>query len=261
MIRRHLGAYLSCLTVGLSLALLLSVAITPASAGSVIISVSGFDPENPGNEATSMSMDYPVAVNAEDDTFYYIGGFGDDTTPWEMEILHLSGDLDPFTDLNFTMKNNTLVTLQYIVSITLPTGPLGPSTLYGGSAGGSVTDANFSAGGATLSTIGGGVPFYRGVYDGGLILPIYPDPSSFSATTGATTNIPALTVGLNGFGFPTLPGPAVVATIGIVHEFTLTAGDSMGATSNFRVEIIPEPAACVLAICGLFATVRLRRRS
>jgi len=260
MIRRHLGAYLSCLAVGLSLALLLSVAIVPASAASVLISVSGFDPENPGNEATSMSMDYPVAVNAEDDTFYYIGGFGGVTTPWELVINHLSGDLDPFTDLNFTMKNNTGVTLQYLVSITLPTGPLGPSTLHGGSAGGSVTDANFS-GSATVSTIGGGVPFYRGVYDGALQLPIHPDPSAWVAPPGGTTNIPAVTVGLNGFAYPTIPAGPVVATIGIVHEFKLTAGDSMGATSNFRVEIVPEPAACVLAICGLFTTAGLRRRS
>jgi hypothetical protein len=256
MIRRHLGAYLSCLTVGLSLALLLSVAIAPASAGSVIISVSGFDPENPsiGMDASHEVQVYP------DDTFYYSGGLGDANSPWEMEIHNLSGDIDPFTDLNFTMKNNTLVTLQFIVAITLPTGPLVPATLHGGSTGGSVTDANFS-GSAAVSTVGGGVPFYRGVYDGVLQLPIHPDPSAWVAPPGGTANIPALTVGLNGFGFPTLPGPAVVATIGIVHEFSLTAGDSMGATSNFRVEIIPEPAACVLAICGLFATVGLRRRS
>ncbi len=252
MIRRHLAAYLSCLVVGLSLALLLSVAIAPASAGSVLISVTGFDPEDP--VLTRMEAQSSVDVNS-DDTFYYSGGFGDDSTLWSMEINNLSGDLDPFTDLNFSMKNNAAVTLQFIVSITLPTGPLGPATVHGGSVVGGATDAN-AAGGVTLSTVAG-VPFFAGKIDAGTVLSIYPDPTAFSAAFGSV-GIPALNPGLPG---PTLPSGPVLATIGITHEFKLTPGDTMSATSFFQVEIIPEPTACVLAICGLFAMVGRRHRS
>jgi hypothetical protein len=251
MIRRHLSAYLSCFAAGLSLVLLLSVAIAPASAGSVMISVSGFNPADPN---TRMDASREVQISA-DDTFNYYGGFGDDNTLWQMEINSLTGDLDPFTDLNFTMKNNSAVTLQYLVSIGLPTGPLGPSTVHGGSVVGGATDAN-AAGGVTLATVAG-KPFFAGQIDGATVLPIYPDPTIWSAAFGSV-GIPAMSPGLPG---PTLPSGPVVASIGIVHEFTLTPGDTMSATSFFQVEAIPEPAACMLALYGLFATCALRRRA
>jgi hypothetical protein len=67
---------------------------------------------------------------------------------------------------------------------------------------------------------------------------------------GQTITIPALNPGLPG---PTLPSGPALATIGIVHRFTLSPGDSMSATSFFTV--VPEPASIALAAIGFLALV------
>ena len=175
-----------------------------------------------------------------------------------------NGNVDPFTGFGFGVTNLLAVPVEFIFSISVPIAPIVIGTLHGGSTGGSVTDTSMDAlGGVSPITSVPGTPFYAGKIDAATVLSIYPDPFSFPPGGvflfgGATVNIPALNVGLPG---PTLPsGPALV-TIGIGHRFTLSPGDSMGASSFFQVEPIPEPSSIVLAVIGGLGLLWVRRRT
>lgn len=172
------------------------------------------------------------------------------TLAWNMTV-----DPDPFINGAFALTNNTNLYQTYTLIVQLPIAPaITPSSLMGGSMGGSLTDANFDALGG-LSTAGPS-PLYAGMIDGVQVLPIYAHPSSWSfAFAGQTITIPQINSGLPG---PTIPGPAVLNNIGIQHRFTLSPGDSVSFTSFFVVQV-PEPATLsVLALGGL---ALLRRRS
>lgn len=169
------------------------------------------------------------------------------------------GNVDPFTNLAFNVTNIALVPVGFTVSVLLPIAPIPGATLHGGSTGGSTTDANNSGTGG-LSTLAG-IPYYAGQIDGATVLPIYPDPTSFTFFfAGQTVTIPALNPGLPG---PTLPSGPALASIGIVHRFLLSPGDTAAGTSFFIVEPIPEPSSIVLAVIGgmgLLLWARRRRR-
>lgn len=156
---------------------------------------------------------------------------------------------DPFISANFTFQNVSALTQQFVVAASVPINPaVLPSSLIGGSFGGSLTDSDFS-GSATLSTVMGS-PMYYGEIDGTGVLPIYTHPYSLSASAfgGETVNIAAVNSGLPG---PSIPGPAATNSIGITHTFSLTPGDSVSFTSFFVVEPIPEPAT--LGLIALFS--------
>ncbi|MEN8253902.1 MAG: PEP-CTERM sorting domain-containing protein [Verrucomicrobiota bacterium] len=165
---------------------------------------------------------------------------------WSLEY-DMTVDQDPFVNANFTFQNMSGMTQSFILNVTLPITPtVVPSSLIGGSTGGSFNDAN-NNGIASVGTVGMGSPMYSGEIDGVGVLPIYPDPTSFSATfAGETVTIPAVNQGLPG---PTIPGPAAYSSIGITHKFTLTPGDTVAFTSFFVVEPIPEPSS--IAMIGL----------
>ncbi len=168
---------------------------------------------------------------------------------WDMTV-----DTDPFVNGVFGLTNVSGMTQTFILNVTLPIAPpVTPSSLIGGSVGGSVTDVN--GGGGTVANAGA-APLFDGLIDGVSALPIITAPFSFSAPfPGGTANIPATNVGLPG---PTIPGPAALSTIGINHTFTLTPGDTVSLTSFFQV-VIPEPASLGLLACGS-VLIGLRRR-
>jgi hypothetical protein len=167
---------------------------------------------------------------------------------WELTY-NVTANEDPYINAQFGFQNLSSMTQQFILASSIPISPdVVPSSLIGGSFGGSLTDANGS-GGATLSTANGN-PLYYGQIDGSGVLPIYSDPYSLSASSfaGQTVNIPAVNSGLPG---PSISGPAATNSIGITHIFSLTPGDSVSFTSYFVVEPIPEPAT--LGLIALFS--------
>ena len=76
--------------------------------------------------------------------------------------LDLFLDSDPVVSGEVAVQNIGLVTNQFTLVFTLPTGPIGPSTLTGGSVAGGVTDNDGT--GATLSTPVGSA-FYSALID------------------------------------------------------------------------------------------------
>jgi hypothetical protein len=194
---------------------------------------------------------YPQGSENGNGTYTYTGDYY--ATDWELDY-DLLAKPDPFVNAVYGLTNNSNITQTFILTVILPVSPpITPTSLMGGSTGGSINDANFDGVG-TLTTAGPGTSFYLGLIDLGGVLPIYADPYSVSVPfAGGTANIPAVAVGLPG---PTLPGPPVFTSIGIQHEFTLTPGDAVAITSFFVVT--PEPTSC--ALIGLGALALFRRR-
>jgi hypothetical protein len=241
-----------CLAVAASLALaqLSSADSMTTPKGDVVITVTGVDPETTQGRTAEFKAT-PTSDGAFD--------LRNQTSPgdlWSLTNLSVSGNVDPFTSLNYAITNNAAVTLLFTVSVTLPISPLSPATVHGGSMGASLTDSN-NNGLATVAT-SGGIPFYGGQVDGATVLSIYPHVFSQSvAFAGQTVNVPALNPGLPG---PTLPGGPALSTIGIVNRFTLTAGDMLSGNSFFVVEAVPEPSTFALMAMSLCLMTRIARR-
>ena len=198
---------------------------------------------------------YPIGVDNGDGSYSYSGYYPDPWGDWTLDLESLTVKSDPFISAVYGLTNNLGSTQNFTLTVNLPVSPqLTPSSLIGGSTGGSVTDADGN-GVATLATIGPS-PFYFGTIDGNGALPLYSHPYSISAPfAGGTATIPAASAGLPG---PTLAGPAVLSDIGITHRFSLTSHDSVGITSYFQaIQYVPEPAAALLV--SLLALVSRRR--
>lgn len=252
-------------SLGISAVLLLLVGVFSAQAGTivsgdVVIDVVGVNTVN----GTTMSSQI-IAPIQPDGSFSVINADVSSPLPmWTGTITNANGNIDPFTNLAFGVTNIAPVPVEFSIAIAIPIAPIFSATVHGGSTGGSVTDSSADAlGGVTPITSVPGTPFYAGKIDGATVLSIYPGAFSFPvppfSLAGETLPIPAANVGLPA----TLPsGPALVS-IGIAHKFTLSAGDSMSATSFFRVEPVPEPSSFVLAavgVVGLVYAIRRRRR-
>ena len=192
------------------------------------------------------------------DTFVCSGSnlvLGDITlNSWNMTF-----DNDPVVSGITAVTNNNLISSQqFTLVFTLPTGPIGPSTLSGGSLQGGVTDN--TGDGATLSTAGAGTAFYKGLIDGASnpARTLYPDFATYSAGAFLSNNVPNVAFGTP---IPSLPSPAVVGNIGIMLDFILTPGDSASFTSNFVV-VVPEPSTALTVGLGLVGlAIAGRRRS
>jgi hypothetical protein len=195
---------------------------------------------------------WPAGVPFGQGMFRYAGSYQDPDGHWTLDY-DVVVKPDPFMNAAYAFTNTSGSTQLYnLVASVAVAPPIVPSSLIGGSTGGSLTDANFDGIG-TVATVGPGASFYAGQIDGVSVLPLYSHPNSWSVSyPGQTVNIPATSAGLPG---PTLPGPAVLTSIGILHQFSLTPGDVVGITSFFVA--VPEPASLLLLA---IASLALRRR-
>ena len=159
-------------------------------------------------------------------------------------------DSDPFVSNNFTITNTTGSTQTYSVSASIGVTPAIPNGLMRGSIGYTLTNQVGSS--ATLST--SGTSIYTATIDGNVASTLWGTGTSF--TTGSSTG------GGIDFGYPTrLPAPeSTDSTIGIIIQFSLSAGDSVAFTSNFDVTPVPVPAALWLFGSGLLGLAGVARR-
>lgn len=166
----------------------------------------------------------------------------------------LSMDSDPFVTNNFTITNTSGSTQTYTLGTTIGISPAIPLGGMQGSIGFTLTDNNSN--GATLAT--SGLSIYRGTIDGNVARTLWDPTTSFMIPFGSTASSTY-------FGFPTREATpeSVDTSIGILIQFSLTAGDSVSFTSNFDVVPVPVPAAVWLfgsGLFGLFGVLRRRRR-
>jgi hypothetical protein len=165
---------------------------------------------------------------------------------------------DPFIVGNLVVTNTSAFTTTFFLDVALPTGPLGPATLIGGSVTGTVTDLNGD--GATVAALLDGTPIYRaltdvdGFFNGSLA------GSLLAGASASAGSFQSATIGPDSFGAP-IPSQAygaVNTNIAIRLAFTLMAGDSASFTSLFVV--VPAPAGA-FAMLGLLGLGGRRRRN
>jgi hypothetical protein len=195
----------------------------------------------------------PSFVDNGDETFSSTGS-------WNSANWNFSWDMtvkpDPFIDAVFGFKNNTAFTQTFVVSVLLPVAPAQiPLTKVGGSVGLTLTDSNFS-GFAEVTDAGDGV--YFGQNDGVNTLELLDNPFSLTVNTAGATSVTSDFAGLPG---PSILAPAAASTIGIVHRFKLTPGDSVAFTSFYIVEAVPEASTLLLVgiasiAGGMFSVAR-----
>ena len=171
-----------------------------------------------------------------------------------MDSWNLYLDDDPVVSGPVAVTNNTNAIQQFTLLFTLVTGPIGPSTLVGGSVSGSVTDVDGD--GATVAAPGGG-SIYEALLDGTGVATLLDDPFSKSVGGFLSDSIPGVSFGTP---IPSQLEGAVVNTIGLRLDFTLTPFDSASFTSNFVVIPIPEPGSFGLVAFGLLGVAAIRRR-
>lgn len=205
-------------------------------------------------DGTANWSQQPPPIANPDGTTRYVGSWTAANGLWAC-TWDITSDEDPFVSANYSVTNTTGVPHTYTVTTVQPIAPAIMVTTYGGSTGGSVTDADFNGIGG-MNTVSG-LPFYQAYLDATPVLSLYNDPYATPAFpyNGATVNIAQTSAGLPG---PTIPGGPVVSSISIVHKFTLSPGDSIAFTSFFVVTPEPGSALGLLALGGL-AAIRRRR--
>ncbi|MEC9374251.1 MAG: hypothetical protein VYC34_10425 [Planctomycetota bacterium] len=166
----------------------------------------------------------------------------------------INANADPFIIANTVLTNISNATQNFTVMAMIPIFPaVTPSSVVGGSIQGGLTA---DGDGGTLSSVGNS-PIYRAMVDGGFLgAPgeLFINRSISAGAFGSDSFDPS-----ESFGdpIPSAPGPAVLNSIGIRLDFTLTPGDQASFTSVFVVEI-PGPGA--LALFGVAGLAVSRRR-
>jgi hypothetical protein len=161
---------------------------------------------------------------------------------------HITFKSEPYVESWIAIKNTTGSPQTYTVTFTEPVLPaIGPSSIYGGSVGGSLTT---DSGGGYVSTVDP-VPLYLGMIDDTGILSFYPHQSLWNNPGGGTTMINLQ----QAWG---LTDGAVNNSISIQHKFELGAHDAVALSGYFQVDV-PEPATIGLLGLGGLALLKKRR--
>jgi hypothetical protein len=178
--------------------------------------------------------------------------YGADYTAISVSIQNLQIDSDPVVTGTTGITNSQAFAQHITLVYTLPVVAMPAGTVTGGRISGTLTDQD--ANGASVSAPTGSA-LYTALLDGGNWQQLYTDPTSF-AVVGTSTAIPNVTFGSP---IPSLPGPAVLSTIGIRLDFNLSGFDSVSFTSNHVVNAVPEPGTAALVALGLVFLARRRR--
>ncbi len=230
----------------LSVIPLLAVSLAQAQPSALDISLSA--------GGTSLGYWTPAIVDTAGS--YSVGDVTYNTGPATLRLYNTTVSYDPFISASVDVINNTAGTQTYTLLFTLPISPaITGGTLMGGSVQGGLTDAN-GDGIGTLSTVGA-APLYYGQVDGLNVLPLFSSPMSMTVPYAFGSTSQSASAGLPG---PTLPGPAnAMTSIGILYQFSLTAGDRATFTGVFDLVPVPEPGSLsLLAIGGLMLVCRRR---
>jgi MYXO-CTERM domain-containing protein len=165
--------------------------------------------------------------------------------------------------LNFTVTNTSaLEQTFYLFATDLLNSPIMGSSLVGGSVSGTYTDLNGD--GVMVSAPESG-SIYTAFVDAttfdpfdGMVVGTLLDGATGSAGNFLSGNFEGSSFG----DFPTIPGqmgPEALLNYGMLLEFTVSAGDTVGLTSSMAIAT-PAPGAlallCLAGVCG-----RRRRRS
>jgi hypothetical protein len=156
-------------------------------------------------------------------------------------------DPDPFIAGLFAFTNQTANTSTFQIVVDLPGVYLAGPTYMSGSIAGTVLDRNGN--GATLAAPAGGA-IYSAQIDGVTQHTLVNSPSFASAGPYEA----------NAFGpesFSHVVGPAVTQSLAIIHNFSLTGGDSTTMSSTFLVT--PEPATILLSFLVVGSLLPHRR--
>lgn len=179
--------------------------------------------------------------------FNYQGDLVDNGGAWALSW-NLNGKPDPVLSGNVTVENFTDETINFALTVTLPTIAL-PDTFIGGSASvGLTTDS----GGGMLGTVDGN-PLWTALMDGVAVESLFDAPYSLAnAGLGSVGDAESF-----GSPIPSQDGPALASSIGIRIEFSLTGNDQFSITSVFAA-LVPGPGA--FALFGMAGLAGRRRR-
>jgi hypothetical protein len=162
-------------------------------------------------------------------------------------------DTDPKIFATVSVLNNNAGTAQFTALFTA-TGvgtSSNPTTTSGGVAGGATDNGGDAT--TTLGTVTGSA-FYTALIDNVTYQTLYNFPFSFAQP------IPFLSGNFPDLSFGPQPGAAIVNSVGVQLDFTITGQDSASMSGTFELKPVPEPGTALLLGLGLVLMARRERR-
>ena len=199
-------------------------------------------------------------TNWTEDGYHFSGS--DLSNGWSVNWSMLSSSISAQSlILNFTVTNTSALEQTFFLFATdLLASPMVGSSLVGGSVSGTYTDLNGD--GVLVSAPDAGSIYTAFVdattadpFDGTVV------GTLLDGATGSAGNFLSGNFEGSSFGdFPTIPGqmgPETLLNYGMILEFTVSAGDTVGLTSSMA---IAAPAPGALTLLGLAGVCGRRRR-
>jgi hypothetical protein len=162
-------------------------------------------------------------------------------------------NIDPFVQNNLNVTNLGALPLTVDVTVTTPVVPQTPNTQIQGSVGLTLTNTTGSASAGTSL-----VALYTALIDGVAVQTLFPLGYSLSCAPPFCS-----TTDSDDFGIPVAigPFPQALSDIAIRIRFVLSPGDTLGVSSVFNIEAVPEPMTLGLLGVVLAGALAARRRA